>query len=420
MGWHKSTFEIERRGTALAAKQYDVAVIGAGIIGLSTAMQLLERHPNIKVAVIEKDDHEATQQSGHNSGVIHSGIYYKPGSFKAKFCVEGRATMTRFCEENEIPVWTCGKLIMASREEELPRLDALLERGTENKVEGLQMVDPEQIKEIEPHVKAIRALWAPKTGIVDYRKVAAAYVDRIRARGGDIHFNSKLKKVKKNGAITTLETASGEYETKNVINCGGLHSDLVAEMMGVNPGVRIIPFRGEYYTLKKEKEYLVKGLIYPVPDPAFPFLGVHLTQTMKGWVEAGPNAVLATKREGYRKRDFSIGDFARTVTYPGFWKMSVQQWKTGLWEMNRSVRKGVFVKSLQGLVPELKGSDLDTGGSGVRAQAVDSSGRLLDDFRIEEVEGAVHVLNAPSPGATSSLVIGNYIADLADKNFSLN
>jgi L-2-hydroxyglutarate oxidase LhgO len=397
-----------------------VTVIGAGIIGLSTAMQLLDRRPGLKVAIVEKDGHEATQQSGHNSGVIHSGIYYKPGSLKAKFCVEGRASMTRFCDENEIPVWTCGKLIMASRDEELPRLASLLERGAENKVEGLQMVEPEQIKEIEPHVKALRALWAPKTGIVDYRKVAAAYVDRIRARGGEIHFNSKLNKVRRNGAISTLETESGEYETKNVINCGGLHSDLVAEMMGVNPGVRIIPFRGEYYTLKKEKEYLVKGLIYPVPDPAFPFLGVHLTQTMKGWVEAGPNAVLATKREGYRKRDFSPADFVRTVTFPGFWKMSVQQWKTGLWEMNRSFRKGVFVKSLQGLVPELTGKDLTTGGSGVRAQAVDRTGKLLDDFRIEQVEGAVHVLNAPSPGATSSLVIGNYIADLAEKNFALN
>ena len=404
----------------MTAKQYDVTVIGAGIIGLSTAMRLLEKHPQLKVAVVEKDSHEATQQSGHNSGVIHSGIYYKPGSFKAKFCVEGRASMTRFCEENEIPVWTCGKLIVATKEQELPRLDALLERGTANQVEGLRIVEPEQIKEIEPHVKAIRALYAPGTGIVDYRKVAAAYADRVKARGGDIHFNSKLNGVEKKNGVTVLKTASGEYESKNVINCAGLHSDLIAEMMGANPGIRIIPFRGEYYTLKKDKEYMVKGLIYPVPDPAFPFLGVHLTQTMKGWVEAGPNAVLATKREGYRKRDFSPVDFARTLAFPGFWKMSVAQWKTGLWEMNRSVRKGVFLRSLQQLVPELKGDDLATGGSGVRAQAVDRTGKLLDDFRIEAAEGVVHVLNAPSPGATSSLVIGNHIATLAEETFSLN
>ena len=401
-------------------KQYDVVVIGAGIIGLSTAKTLLEQHPGLKVAVLEKDAHEATQQSGHNSGVIHSGIYYKPGSLKAQFCVEGRASMTRFCEENEIPVWTCGKLIVANRQEELPRLDALLERGTNNKVEGLQIVEPGQIKEIEPHVSAIRALWAPKTGIVDYRKVSAAYARIIRDKGGEILFKSALKGVSRRAGVTVLETESGEYEAKNVINCAGLHSDRVAEIMGAQPGVRIIPFRGEYYTLKKEREHLVKGLIYPVPDPAFPFLGVHLTQTMKGWVEAGPNAVLATKREGYRKRDFSVTDMFRTVTYPGFWKMSAREWKTGMWEMNRSFRKGVFLKSLRMLVPELTSDDLSTGGSGVRAQAVDRTGKLLDDFSIKQVEGAVHVLNAPSPGATSSLVIGRHIANLATEGFSLN
>ena len=404
----------------MPGKKYDVAIVGAGIIGLSTAMRLLEKHPDLKVAVIEKDAHEATQQSGHNSGVIHSGIYYKPGSLKSQFCVEGRASMTRFCEENEIPVWTCGKLITATRPDELPRLDALLERGIANSVEGLQLVEPEQIEEIEPHVSAIRALWAPKTGIVDYRKVSAAYAERVRTGGGDIHFNSELKKVSRRNGVTVLETKSGDFEAKNVINCAGLHSDLVAEMMGTAPGVRIIPFRGEYYTLKKEREHLVKGLIYPVPDPAFPFLGVHLTQTMKGWVEAGPNAVLATKREGYRKRDFSPADLFRTVTYPGFWKMSVREWKTGLWEMNRSFRKGVFLKSLRKLVPELTSDDLTTGGSGVRAQAVRPDGTLLDDFAIKQVDGAVHVLNAPSPGATSSLVIGNHIAELAAEGFGLN
>ena len=394
-------------------------VIGAGIIGLSTAMKLLERFPKIKLAILEKNAKEGTQQSGHNSGVIHSGIYYRPGSFKANFCVSGRASMTQFCEENDIPVWTCGKLIVASDAAGVERLNALEERGTANQVEGLRMVDNIEMSEIEPHVVAIKALYAPGTGIVDYRNVTAVYADKVRSSGGEIHFNSQLHTSKSVNGTTVLSTSTGDFRTANVINCAGLHSDLVAETMGVETGLRIIPFRGEYYKLRKESEFLVKGLIYPVPDPAFPFLGVHLTQTMKGWVEAGPNAVLATKREGYRKRDFSMHDFLRTITYPGFWKMGVREWKTGVWEINRSLRKTVFLDSLQQLVPELTGNDLDGTGSGVRAQAVDRGGNLVDDFRIEESRGAIHVLNAPSPGATSSLVIGDYIADLAVKNFGL-
>jgi L-2-hydroxyglutarate oxidase len=281
------------------------------------------------------------------------------------------------------------------------------------------MVDNLEMAEIEPHVVAKKALYAPGTGIVDYRNVTAVYAKRVVEAGGEIQFNTELTGSKAVSGITVLQTTSGDYETTNVINCAGLHSDLVAETMGVETGLRIIPFRGEYYKLRKESEFLVKGLIYPVPDPAFPFLGVHLTQTMKGWVEAGPNAVLATKREGYRKRDFSFSDFLRTITYPGFWKMGIREWKTGVWEINRSLRKGVFLDSLQQLVPELTAADLDGTGSGVRAQAVDREGNLVDDFRIEESPGAIHVLNAPSPGATSSLVIGDYIADLAEKNFSL-
>jgi len=396
-----------------------VIVIGAGIIGLSTAMKLLERFPKIKLAILEKNAKEGTQQSGHNSGVIHSGIYYRPGSFKADFCVAGRSSMTEFCEDNDIPVWTCGKLIVASDAAGVERLNALEERGTANQVEGLRMVDNIEMSEIEPHVVALKALYAPGTGIVDYRNVTAVYAEKVRTAGGEIHFNTELISSKSINGTTVLSTSTGDFETANVINCAGLHSDLVAETMGVETGLRIIPFRGEYYKLRKESEFLVKGLIYPVPDPAFPFLGVHLTQTMKGWVEAGPNAVLATKREGYRKRDFSMRDFLRTVTYPGFWKMGVREWKTGVWEINRSLRKNVFLDSLQQLVPELTANDLDGTGSGVRAQAVDRAGNLVDDFRIEESRGAIHVLNAPSPGATSSLVIGDYIADLAVKNFGL-
>ncbi len=400
----------------------DVTVVGAGLIGLSTAMQLLERKPYLKVSVIEKADSVASQQSGHNSGVIHSGIYYKPGSFKARFCVEGRATMTRFCAENEVPTWTCGKLIVATDEREEARLEDLLERGTANNVEGLRMVGPEEMAEIEPHAVGTRALYAPKTGIVDFRNVARVYEEKVRSRGGNIYFSTQLNGVQnRNGSVARhiLDTSQGEIETRNIINCAGLHSDIVAKMTGIDPVLRIIPFRGEYYTLKKSREHLVKGLIYPVPDPQFPFLGVHLTQTMKGWVEAGPNAVLAVKREGYRKRDFSARDLMRTVSFPGFWKMAKNNWKVGVWETHRSIRKSAFLKSLQRLMPELEMSDLAPGGSGVRAQAVNPDGTLLDDFRIDEGESAIHVLNAPSPGATSSLVIGNYIADIAEANFRL-
>lgn len=403
----------------MGSSKYDVVIIGAGIIGLATAMKLLERLPKIKLAVLEKDSKEGTQQSGHNSGVIHSGIYYRPGSFKADFCVAGRATMTRFCEENEIPVWTCGKLIVANDDASMARLGALEERGVANQVEGLRVVEGDELAEIEPHVVARKALHAPGTGIVDYRNVTAVYADKVRSAGGEIFFNAELTDSNVISGGTVLNTTIGDFETSNVINCAGLQSDLVAETMGVETGLRIIPFRGEYYKLRKESEFLVKGLIYPVPDPAFPFLGVHLTQTMKGWVEAGPNAVLAMKREGYRKRDFALGEFLRTITYPGFWKMGIREWKTGVWEINRSLRKSVFLKSLQQLVPELTTNDLDGNGSGVRAQAVDRAGNLVDDFRIDESEGAIHVLNAPSPGATSSLVIGDYIANMAMKNFSL-
>ncbi len=400
-------------------ESYDVTVIGAGLIGLSTAMHLLERYPDLRVAVIEKDPHPASQQSGHNSGVIHSGIYYKPGSFKAQFCVEGRASMTQFCTDNEIPTWKCGKLIVATREDELGRLEALLERGTANKVKGLELVGPERIKEIEPHVSAIKALWAPGTGIVDFRKVAAVYLNKVRSAGGDVYFDTRLQRVTKHGNETVLEANTNGFRTRYAVNCAGLHSDVVARMMGVRPNLRIVPFRGEYYTLKKEKESLVKGLIYPVPNPDFPFLGVHFTQTMKGFVEAGPNAVLALKREGYRKRDVSLGEMLGTFTYAGFWRLAFREWKIAVWEVNRSFRKSVFVKSLQRLIPEVTSNDLGRGGSGVRAQAVAPDGSLLDDFRIEQGSNTVHVLNAPSPGATCSLVIGRYIVDLAEKSFSL-
>lgn len=397
----------------------DLVIIGGGIIGLATANEILRAKKNINIVVLEKSSTVASQQSGHNSGVIHSGIYYKPGSFKAEFCVEGRRTMTEFCEENEIPVWTCGKLIVATKESDLPKIDNLYERGTQNKVEGLRVVSQEEIKEIEPHVSAIKALHAPGTGIVDYIKVTEVYADQFRHSGGEIFLDTEVIGATESSGKIIIKTNRGEIETKKVINCAGLHSDRIAKMFGLDTNLKIIPFRGEYYTLKKSKEYLVKGLIYPVPNPELPFLGVHFTQTMKGYVEAGPNAVLATKREGYRKRDISIRDSLETFTYSGFWNLLKNDWKTGIWEINRSLRKSVFVKSLRELIPEVNNSDLDVGGSGVRAQAVAPDGTLIDDFKIEGSENAIHVLNAPSPGATSSLVIGKYISNLAVKQLGI-
>ncbi len=397
----------------------DLVIIGGGIIGLATANEILRAKKNINIVVLEKSSTVASQQSGHNSGVIHSGIYYKPGSFKAEFCVKGRRTMTEFCEENEIPVWTCGKLIVATKESDLPKIDNLYERGTQNKVEGLRVVSQEEIKEIEPHVSAIKALHAPGTGIVDYIKVTEVYADQFRHSGGEIFLDTEVIGATESSGKIIIKTNRGEIETKKVINCAGLHSDRIAKMFGLDTNLKIIPFRGEYYTLKKSKEYLVKGLIYPVPNPELPFLGVHFTQTMKGYVEAGPNAVLATKREGYRKRDISIRDSLEIFTYSGFWNLLKNDWKTGIWEINRSLRKSVFVKSLRELIPEVNGSDLDVGGSGVRAQAVAPDGTLIDDFKIEGSENAIHVLNAPSPGATSSLVIGKYISNLAVKQLGI-
>lgn len=404
---------------AMSSTIQDVTIIGAGLIGLSTALHLLQRKPDIKLTVIEKSDGPASQQSGHNSGVIHSGIYYKPGSFKARFCVEGRASMSAFCEDNSIPTWACGKLIVATSPEEETRLEQLFERGKANQVKGLRLVRREEMLEIEPHVAGSKALYAPYTAIVDFTRVARSYAAKIEELGATIRYGNALRHVAPviNGGRVkfTLHTDEVEIESRTLINCAGLHSDVVAEMSGVAPGLRIVPFRGEYYTLRKSREHLVKGLIYPVPDPQFPFLGVHLTQTMKGWVEAGPNAVLAMKREGYRKRDFSLRDAARTMSFPGFWKMARSNWRTGMYETARSIRKSLFLKSLQRLMPELSSNDLAPGGSGVRAQAVKPDGTLLDDFHIEQTESAVHVLNAPSPGATSSLVIGSYVANLANR-----
>ena len=400
------------------SREYDVVIVGGGIVGLSTAMQLnSDRLPNWRVAVVEKESALASHQTGHNSGVIHSGIYYRPDSQKARFCVTGVQELLRFCEENEIEYQQCGKVIVATGEEELGRLQTLYQRGAANGVQGLEMIGPERLKEIEPHAAGIQALWAPNTGIIDYKKVALAYAARFQQTGGDIITSASVRKITRYPDAVVLETTNGAIKTKHVINCAGLYADRVAEMMGEHLDIRIIPFRGEYFTLRPERHHLVNGLIYPVPDPSFPFLGVHYTRTILGQVEAGPNAVLALGREGYRKSDWNLGESWSIFTFPGFWKMSAKHWRVGVSELQRSYNKKRFVRDLQRLLPEIQGADLAPGGSGVRAQAVARNGALLDDFSILRGREAIHVLNAPSPGATSSLAIGAYIVDLAVETF---
>ena len=402
----------------MESKDYDAVVVGGGIVGLSTAMRLKgEKFPDWKVAVVDKESELASHQTGHNSGVIHSGIYYRPDSQKARFCVAGVQALLRFCEENEIEYEQCGKVIVATHQDQLDRLQSLHERGIANGVQGLEMIGPERLKEIEPNAMGIQALWAPHTGIIDYRKVALAYAGRFKQSGGDIFTHAPVQKITPYSDGLALETPSGTLKTKHVINCAGLYADRVAEMMGEKVDVRIIPFRGEYFTLRPESRHMVKGMIYPVPDPRFPFLGVHYTRTIHGQVDAGPNAVLALRREGYRKSDWDPGELWGTLSFPGFWKMSAKYWKVGMEEIRRSYSKKLFVRDLQRLVPEIQDTDLAPGGAGVRAQAVSRNGAVLDDFRIIQGKGAVHVLNAPSPGATSSLAIGAYIVDLAAEAF---
>ncbi len=403
----------------MESRDYDVVIIGGGIVGLSTAMQLKQGgSPRWRVAVVEKENGLAFHQTGHNSGVLHSGIYYRPDSHKARFCVNGLQALLRFCDENEIEYQQCGKVIVALDEDELPRLQNLYERGVANGVKGLEIIGPERLRDIEPHAAGIRALWAPFTGIIDYRKVSEAYAGRFQQAGGDIFTNAPVQRITRHSDGLVLETPPGPLKAKHVINCAGLYADRVAEMMGEKIDVRIIPFRGEYFTLRPQSHHLVKGLIYPVPDPRFPFLGVHYTRTIQGQVEAGPNAVLALGREGYRKSDWSLGESWGTFTFPGFWKMSAKYWKVGMQEMRRSYSKRLFLQDLQRLLPEIRDKDLEPGGSGVRAQAVSRSGVLLDDFSIVRGTEAIHVLNAPSPGATSSLAIGSHIAGLAVEAFA--
>jgi L-2-hydroxyglutarate oxidase len=392
----------------------DVAVVGGGIVGLATAEALTRKSPGTEVAIIEKEAQLASHQTGRNSGVIHSGIYYKPGSLKAEMSRNGAASMVAFCEEHDIAHEVCGKLIVATETSELPGLQALHDRGLENGL-AVSMIDPAEARETEPNVACIKAVRVPSTGIADYSAVAETYARLAASRGATLHLDTAVERVTTARGETVVETNQGAIRAGHVINCGGLHSDRIAVASGMSPDAKIVPFRGEYFELVKSKHDLVRTLIYPVPNPEFPFLGVHLTKMVDGGVHAGPNAVLALAREGYAKTDIDLGDLRETLTYPGFLRLARKYWRDGAHEVLRSMSKKRFVESLQRLVPAITADDLITSPAGIRAQALLADGGLVDDFLIEDGERTTHVLNAPSPAATASLEIG---AELADRVLS--
>ena len=393
---------------------YDVAVVGGGIVGLATAMTLLGQHPHVRLVLLEREPALARHQTGRNSGVIHSGLYYRPGSLKAKLCVRGAAVMVEFCRERGLPFERCGKLVVATHDSELPRLLMLYERGMANGVEGLEFVEPDRMRELEPHAHGIKALHVRSTGITDYVAVSNAFAELVRQRGGVIHTGAGVDQVERREDRWHLATPLGTARARYLVTCGGLQSDRLARLAGGPSDLQIIPFRGEYYDVVPERRDLVKHLIYPVPDPSMPFLGVHFTRTVEGGLHAGPNAVLALKREGYRKRDVCVRDVVDLARFPGFWRMASRYWATGLAESYRSWSKAAFVRALQRLVPDIRAGDLVPGTAGVRAQAVDRYGALLDDFNIVQHEGAIHVRNVPSPAATASIAIGQTICRMAD------
>ena len=400
-------------------RETDLLIIGAGIVGLATALEVTRRLPGMRILVAEKEDRVAAHQTGHNSGVIHSGLYYKTGSLKARNCVAGAASMKRFCREHGIPYEECGKLVVATSDEEVPRLLALHERGNANGVPGLRMMERDEFREIEPHCDGLRALQVPSTGIVDYTTVAQKYAELIREAGGEIVFGAKVLSLRADSDANIIETQAGTIRARYVINCAGLYSDTIARMAGVETNLEIIPFRGEYYEVRPERRDLIRNLIYPVPDPRFPFLGVHFTRRVNGSVEAGPNALLAFRREGYTGAAPDLTEAVETLRFPGFWKMAQKYWRKGMAEQYRAWVRSAFAKALQKMVPELQESDLAPGGSGVRAQAVDANGNLLDDFHFVHSGRMIHVCNVPSPAATASLEIGREIVDMMCERFEL-
>lgn len=396
----------------METERYDIVVVGAGLVGLSTAYHVSLASPGLKVLILEKEATVAKHQSGNNSGVIHSGIYYKPGSLKAENCISGYASIIDFAERNEIDYDICGKIIVATCKKEIPGLDSIYERGVQNGLKGIKKLNAEESKEIEPHCAALASIYVPQTGIIDYPKMAVKLLDIfINQMGGIIQFNQEVTKIFEKGSDIVIKTRSATYLTSKVVSCGGLFSDRIASLTEKDNNLRIIPFRGEYFKLRPSKEYLVKHLIYPVPNPEFPFLGVHFTRMVHGGIEAGPNAVLAFKREGYKFADFDLKDMMQSFTWPGFWKIVAKYGQTGIGEIYRSLSKSAFTHALQKLIPEIKSDDLITGGAGVRAQACDRKGNLIDDFNILHSRNIIHVRNAPSPAATSSLSIGKLISE---------
>ncbi len=397
---------------------HDIAVIGGGIIGTATAMALLRQY-RVSLVLLEAEEQLAAHQSGRNSGVIHAGLYYRPGSLKARYCVEGREALYRFCEDHAIPSERCGKIVVAVSREEAPRLDELERRGMENGLSGLKGIRGEEIAEYEPHASGVRGLLVPETGIVDFTRVTESFAAVIMERGGEIRRGARVTSVSMEGGGMAIETEGGVVHSRYLINCAGLYADRVARMCGVDPGIQIIPFRGEYYTLVSHRRHLVKNLIYPVPDPRFPFLGVHFTRMVGGEVEAGPNAVLALKREGYGRFDFSLADTGQMLRSPGFWRMVAKYGRVGAGEFYRSFSRTAFLRALERLVPQISAGDIVPAKSGVRAQALEPDGSLVDDFRIAATDRTIHVLNAPSPAATASIPIGNAIAGRAAENFGI-
>lgn len=392
--------------------KYDVTIIGAGIVGLATAFQISSRRPDLKLCVIDKEEDIACHQTGHNSGVIHSGIYYRPGGSKALNCQRGYRYLLEFCDQYQIPYEICGKVIVATQEEELPRLDKILETGRANRMEGIRTLSKAETREIEPHVRALRSIWVPQAGIVDYRQVAKTYWRELQDRGADGWFKAKVTAIDQRPDELIIHTDRGEVQTQRLITCGGLYSDKLIQMTQQWEDVQVLPFRGEYYELVPEKQHLVNNLIYPVPNPNFPFLGVHYTRMIKGGIEAGPNAVLAFKREGYSRWDIDMRELWETLSFSGFQKIAARYWRDGLNEMVRSYSKRAFVKALQHLIPEVGIADLRRGNAGVRAMACDRLGNLIDDFMIvEQDHRIIHVGNAPSPAATASLAIGETVAN---------
>jgi (S)-2-hydroxyglutarate dehydrogenase len=400
--------------------RYSVIIIGGGAVGLGVALEITRRLPRARLLLLEKEDRVARHQSGHNSGVIHSGVYYKPGSLKARLCVTGAAAMVEFCRQHGIPYNVCGKVIVATRADELPRMEELRKRGEANGLTGLRLIGPEELREIEPHASGLRALVVPSTGVTDYALVCEKYAELISVRGGKVLTSAAATGIRRNFGEIVVETSKGAFSTDALINCAGLFSDRISRMAGDDPEVVIVPFRGEYYDLVPERAALVRALIYPVPDPRFPFLGVHFTRHITGKVAAGPNAVLALAREGYRHTDISVRDLASAFFFPGFWRMAGKNWRNALDEWHRSLSKAAFVRALQRLLPEVEANDLVPGGSGVRAQALKPDGALVDDFLFVPSGKILHVLNVPSPAATASLMIGKAIVDTAAETLGLS